>query len=76
MNPYCVILCPEPLVNPVCYPRTKRFYLRAATADGAIQTASEDNPQWRVVGIEPRDLFARLLQSDPLRPIPSGWHAA
>jgi hypothetical protein len=76
MNPYCVILCPEPLVNPVCYPRTKRFYLRAATADGAIQTASEDNPQWRVVGIEPRDLFARLLRSDPLRPIPSSWHAA
>jgi hypothetical protein len=76
MNPYCVILCPEPLVNPVCYPRTKRFYLRAATADGAIQTASEDNPQWRVVGIEPRDLFARLLQSDPLRPISSDWHAA
>jgi hypothetical protein len=76
MNPYCVILCPEPLVNPVCYPRTKRFYLRAATADGAVQTASEDNPQWRVVGIEPRDLFARLLQSDPLRPISSDWHAA
>jgi hypothetical protein len=76
MNPYCVILCPEPLVNPVCYPRTKRFYLRAATPDGAIQTASEDNPQWRVVGIEPRDLFARLLQSDPLHPIASDWHAA
>ena len=76
MNTFCVILCIEPLINPICYPRTKRFYLRAATADGAIQAASDDNPQWRVVGIEPRDLFARLLQSDPSRPIPSDWHAA
>ena len=76
MNTYCLILCIEPLVNPICYPRTKRFYLRAATADRAIQAASDDNPQWRVVGIEPRDLFARLLQSDPSRPIPSDWHAA
>ena len=53
MNPYCVVLSPEPLVNPVSYPRTKCFFLRASTADGAIQTASDDNPQWRAIGIEP-----------------------
>ena len=76
MNTFCVILCIEPFVNPIRYPRTKRFYLRAATADGAIQTASEDNPQWRVIGVEPSDLFARFLQSDPSRPTPYDSHAA
>jgi hypothetical protein len=69
MNLYCVILYPEPLVNRICYPRAKRFYLRAARADGAIQTASDENPQWRVIGVEPRDLFARrsFLQNEPIR---------
>jgi hypothetical protein len=65
MNPYCVILCPEPLVNPVSHPRTRCFFLRATSADGAIQAALSDNPHGRVIGIEPRDLFARLLQGDP-----------
>jgi hypothetical protein len=63
MNPYCVILCPEPLVNPVSYPRTKCFFLRAPSADGAIQAALADNPQWRVIGIEPKDLFAYIADS-------------
>ena len=76
MNPYCVVLSPEPLVNPVSYPRTKCFFLRASTADGAIQTASDDNPQWRVIGIEPGHLFARLLQGDPSRPAPYDGHAS
>jgi hypothetical protein len=75
MNPYCVIFCPEPLVNPVCYPRTKCFFLRAPTADRALQTASDDNPQWRVIGIEPSQLFAPLIQSDPSRPTPYDGHA-
>jgi hypothetical protein len=75
-NTYCVILCIERLANPICYPSTKRFYLRAATADGTLQTASDDNPHWRVIGIEPRDLFARLLQGDPSRPAPYDWDAA
>jgi hypothetical protein len=35
MNPYCVILCLQPLVNSTYHPHTKRFYLRTATADGA-----------------------------------------
>jgi hypothetical protein len=76
MNPYCVILCPESLVNPACYPRTKCFFLRAPTADGAIQSASAENPQWRVIGVEPANLFDRLPQSDPSRSAPYDWHAA
>jgi hypothetical protein len=76
MNPYCVILCPEPLVSPACYFRTKCFFLRAPTAEGAIQTASDDNPQWRVIGIEPSQLFARLLRSDPSHPTPHNGRAA
>jgi hypothetical protein len=75
MNPYCVVLCPELLGNPVSCPRTKRFFLRATLADGAIQAALADNPQWRVIGVEPRDLFARLLQA-PSCPIPHDWYAA
>jgi hypothetical protein len=62
MNTYCVILCLEPLVNPICYPRGKHLYLGAATADGAIKTASDDNPNWRVIGIEPRGFFAGLTK--------------
>jgi hypothetical protein len=65
MNPYCVILCPEPLVNPISYPRTKCFFVTAPSADGAIQAALSDNPLWRVIGIEPDHLFARPLRSDP-----------
>jgi hypothetical protein len=76
MNPYCVILWPEPLVNPVSYPRTKRFFLRSPSADGAIQAALADNPHWRVIGIEPRDLFAGLLQGASSCPKPHDWHAA
>jgi hypothetical protein len=76
VNPYCVILWPEPLVNPVSYPRTKRFFLRAPSADGAIQAALADNPHWRVIGIEPRDLFAGLLQGASSCPKPHDWHAA
>jgi hypothetical protein len=76
MNAYCVILWPEPLVNPVSYPRTKRLFLRAPSADGAIQAALSDNPHWRVIGIEPRDLFAGLLQGASSCPKPHDWHAA
>jgi hypothetical protein len=76
MNPYCVILWPEPLVNPVSYPRTKRFFLRAPSAGDAIQAALADNPHWRVIGIEPRDLFAGLLQGASSCPKPHNWHAA
>jgi hypothetical protein len=63
MKPYCVVLYPEPLVNSLSYPRTTCFFLRASTADGAIQTASVDHPQWRVIGIEPSHLFAACYDS-------------
>jgi hypothetical protein len=76
MKPYCVILCPEPLVNPLSYPRTKCFFLRASTADGAIRTASDDNPEWRVIGIEPSYLFAPLLRTYPSCPTPSNGRAS
>jgi hypothetical protein len=76
MNLYCVILCTEPLVNPVPYPRTRCFFLRAPSADGAIEATSAGNPQWRVIGIEPGHLFARLLRSDPSLPTPHNGRAA
>jgi hypothetical protein len=76
MNTYCVILCLQPLVNSTYHPRTKRFFLRARSADGAIQAALADNPHWRVIGIEPRDLFVGLLQGASSCPKPYDWHAA
>jgi hypothetical protein len=76
MKPYCVILCPEPLVNPVSCPHTKCFFLRAPSADGAIQAAAADNPLWRVIGIEPSRLFAGLLRSEPSNPAPYNGCAA
>jgi hypothetical protein len=76
MKPYCVILCFQTWVNSTSYPRTKRFFLGASSPDGAIQAALADNPHWRVIGIEPMDLFARLLRSEPPCPTPHDWHAA
>jgi hypothetical protein len=77
MNAYCVVLRPRSLVNPV-YPRNKRFYLGADSADRAIRTALEDNPEWRVIGIEPGGLFAPapLPQRDRSEPTPGTVHAA
>jgi hypothetical protein len=72
MNAYCVILSRQPFVNPA-YPRTKRFYIGASTADGAIRAASEENPHFRVMGIEHSDLYPRSIQNDSS---PSMWQAA
>jgi hypothetical protein len=55
MNTYCVILFRHPFVNP-SYPRTKRFYVGAPTADRAILAATAENPHFRVVGIEHSDV--------------------
>jgi hypothetical protein len=60
---YCVILCRQPLVS-THYPRSKCFYLSEGSADRAVTTASTENPQWRVVGVEPPNLSARKPQSD------------
>jgi hypothetical protein len=66
MAAYCVILRPKPLIRSV-HPRNKRCYLSADTADRAIRTASDDNPEWRVVGVEPGGLFPPL--SDSAHPV-------
>jgi hypothetical protein len=76
VNTYCVILRLKPVVGSRRYPLNKRFYLKAAAADEAIHTASDDNPLWRVVGIEPSDLLARLLRGDHPRSTSSNWHAS
>jgi hypothetical protein len=57
MKAYCVILCSHSFINPTSYPRTKRFYVGALTANRAIRTASELNPEFRVLGIEHSDLL-------------------
>jgi hypothetical protein len=43
MNAYCVILCRHDFANPTSYPRTKRFYVGAPTADRAMLVASDEN---------------------------------
>ena len=75
MNTYCVVLRPPSLLT-FDRLRTRRCYLRADTADCAIRIASDDNPDWRVLGIEPGDLAAPLLERDCSRPAPDAWHAA
>jgi hypothetical protein len=72
MNAYCVMLCRQPFVNPA-YPRTKRFYVGASTADRAIRAASDENPHFRVMGIEHSDLYPRSVPNDMS---PSMWQAA
>jgi hypothetical protein len=76
MNVYCVVLSRLPLPNVPRYPRTTRLYLRAAAADVAVHTVSGENSQYRVIGIEPSDLFAPLLQGDRSGPTPETSHAA
>jgi hypothetical protein len=58
MKAFCVILCSHSFINPTAYPRTKRFYVGAPSANRAIHTASELNPGFRVLGVEHSDLLA------------------
>lgn len=74
MSAYCVILRLS-LVEET-HPRTKRCYLSAGTAERAIVAASEDNPDWRPIGIEPGGMFAPVLQADGTRLATDTWHAA
>ena len=76
VNTYCVLLCRRPLIGVVRYPRITRFYLSADTADRAVLTASEENPQWRAIGIEPNGFFACPPQTAPSLPTPSISDAA
>ena len=64
MNAYCVMLCRQPFVNPA-YPRTKRYYVGAPTAEGAILAAVDDNPHFRVMGVEHSDVYLPLPHNDP-----------
>jgi len=75
MNAYCVILCRQPFVNPA-YPRTKRYYVGAATADRAILAAADDNPHFRVMGVEHSDVYPPLPQKEPSPATSSVWQAA
>ena len=72
MNAYCVILSRQPFVNPA-YPRTKRFYVGAPTADRALRAATDQNPHFRVMGIEHSDVYPSFVQNDAS---PSVWQAA
>jgi hypothetical protein len=56
MKAYCVILCTRSFIDPTSYPRTKRFYVGALSANRAIRAASELNPEFRVLGIEHSDV--------------------
>jgi hypothetical protein len=53
---YCVILCRRPFEFYQPYPRTRRFYVGAPSADHAILTASHSHPQYKPIGIELSDL--------------------
>jgi hypothetical protein len=72
---YCVLLCRQPFVL-MHYPRTKCFYLSEGSADRAVTTASIENPQWRVIGVEPPNLSARMPQSDRSRSTSHTGHVA
>jgi hypothetical protein len=52
MSAYCVV-CRGPVANLPQNRRTIRFYLSAPSADRAIAAAAEENPEFRVLGIEP-----------------------
>ncbi|HTZ58720.1 MAG TPA: hypothetical protein VMB49_11505 [Acidobacteriaceae bacterium] len=69
MNAYCVILCRRPVLDVSDHPRIKRFYVGAPTADYALRAASDQHPQFRVMGIEHSDLYPRLIEA-------SAWQAA
>ena len=72
---YCVTLC-RPYSFPVHYPHMKSFYLTETSADQARITASLENPRWRVVGVEPRNLAACKPQSERSHATSETWHVA
>jgi hypothetical protein len=54
MAAYCVV-CRGPVVDLAQNRRTIRFYLSAPSAVRALAVAAEENPGFRVLGIEPVD---------------------
>jgi hypothetical protein len=53
---YCVILCRRPTEYYQPYPRTRRFYVGAPSAEHALKTASKRHPQYKPIGVELSDL--------------------
>jgi hypothetical protein len=78
MAAYCVVLRPRFWTN--CgHTRNKRFYLSADDANRAMRMASDDNPEWRVIGVEPgRMTAAPSIPPSPDRPaaVSDSKHAA
>jgi hypothetical protein len=72
---YCVVLWRRPSA-PLDYARTKCFYLCEGSADRALTTASVENPQWRVIGVEPPNLSARMPRGDRSQSTSHTWHVA
>jgi hypothetical protein len=72
---YCVILCRRPFEFYQPYPRTRRFYVGAPTADEAILAASDTLPQYRPIGVELSDLPSLEVDSQNLdRRMDHGTH--
>jgi hypothetical protein len=61
MNTYCVVLRPQPSLSPA-YSHSRRYYLSAKSAVQAMFLASED-PEWRVIGVEPVGMLVSPPQS-------------
>jgi len=69
---YCVILCRRTFDFCQPYPRTKRFYVDAPTADSAILAASDTLPHYRPIGVELSDLPRFELDSLVEFPVAGG----
>jgi len=63
MTTYCVV-CRGRVAGPTQNPRTMRFYLSATSADRAVAAAAQENPGFRVLGIELGDSIA-VTQNSP-----------
>jgi hypothetical protein len=72
---YCVILCRQPSAA-MDYARFKCLYLGEGSADRAVTTASMENPQWRAIGVEPRNLSVRMPRSDRSQSKSHTWDVA
>jgi hypothetical protein len=57
MTTYCVV-CRGPGAARTQNPSTIRYYMSAASADRAVAAAAQENPQFRVLGIEPGNPIA------------------
>jgi hypothetical protein len=60
---YCVILCRRTVEHFEPFPRTRRFYIGAPTADHALRFALKRHPQYKPLGIELSDLPRRELEA-------------